>query len=173
MLTSYYAQWSKNWIPGGISISRSQKNHAYPIYAPLVPGSWFHDLRPVDYIQRYEAQLSRLDAQTVWEELKEIAMGDAIQRFGLDGVRAIKKVEPVLLGWEKPGGTSAAFCHRRLVAQWLQAELGHVVSEGHVNSKGDRVLTPSFDTLCRIEPDGTFVRLDKETAQGQFTLNLF
>jgi len=172
MLTSYYAQWSKNWLPGGISTSRSQLLYSYPIYAPLVPGSWFHDLRPVDYIPRYEAQLANLNARIVWEELKEIATGNAIAQFGLTAAKA-SMVEPVLLGWEKPGDHSAAFCHRRLVAQWLQAELGHVVSEGHVNSKGDRVLTPSFDTLCHIEADGTFVRLDKETAQGQFTLNLF
>ena len=172
MLTSYYSQWSKVWTPGGISISRSQKNHSYPLYAPLVPGDWCFDIKTIDYIQRYEAQLAKLDARTVWGELKETAIGDAFYRFGLDEERAAR-VEPVLLCWEKPGGTSAAFCHRRLVAQWFQSELGQIVPEGYVNKKGDRVITPSFDTLCRIEPDGTFVRLDKETAQGQGTLSLF
>mgnify|MGYP000126020537 CR=1 FL=1 len=172
MLTSCYSQWSKIWTPGGISISRTQKNHAYPVYAPLVPGDWCFDIKTIDYIKRYEAQLSHLDARTVWEELKEMAIDDAIHRFGLDEARALR-VEPVMLCWEKPGGTSAAFCHRRLVAQWLQSELGVIVPEGHIDKKGCRVITPSFDTLCRIEPDGTFTRLSKETNQGQGTLNLF
>ena len=173
MLTSYYSQWSKVWTPGGISISRSQKNHAYPVYAPLVPGCWsYSDIKPADYVPFYLNQLSNLNARIVWGELKEVAINDAIRRFFLDAERAAR-VEPVLLCWEKPGGTSAAFCHRRLVAQWLQAELGQIVPEGYVSKKGDRVITPSFDTLCRIEPDGTFTRLDKETAQGQFTLSLF
>ena len=172
MLTSYYSQWSKVWTPGGISISRTQKNHSYPVYAPLVPGDWCWNSKIVDYIPRYEAQLAKLDARTVWVELHATAAGDAIGRFGLDEVRAAR-AEPVIMCWEKPGGTSAAFCHRRLVAQWLQAELGVIVPEGHVSNKGYRVITPNFDTLCRIESDGTFTRLDKETAQGQFTLNLF
>ena len=172
MLTSYYSQWLKNWIPGGISLGRSQRSYSYPTYAPLVPGDWCYDIKSVKMIPRYEAQLANLNAQTVWEKLKKIATGNAIAQFGLNAAKA-SMVEPVLLCWEKPGGTSAAFCHRRLVAQWLQSELGHVVSEGHVTGKGDRILTPSFDTLCRIELDGTFVRLDKETAHGQFTLNLF
>ena len=156
-------------MPGGVSISRTQKNHAYPVYAPLVPGDWCFDIKTIDYIKRYEAQLAVLDARTVWEELKAVAIGDAVRRFVLDEVRAAR-VEPVLLCWEKPGGTSAAFCHRRLVAQWLQAELGVIVPEGHIDTKGNRRITPSFDTLCRIEADGTFTRLAKETNQGQFTL---
>ena len=173
MLTSYYAKWSKVFTPGGICISRTQRNYSHPIYAPLVPENWsYYDLKPVEYIPCYQEQLDKLSAKTTWAELQEMATGDAVRRFGLDAARAAR-VEPVLLCWETPGGTSAAFCHRRLVAQWLQAELGKVVPEGYVNSKGDRVITPSFDTLCRITVDGTFVRLDKETAQGQFSLNLF
>ena len=138
-----------------------------------MPGDWsYSDIKPVDYIPFYENQLSKLNARMVWEELKGIAIENAIRQFGLNAARA-SMVEPVLLCWEKPGATSAAFCHRRLVAQWLQTELGVIVSEGYVGKKGDRVLTPSFDTLCRIESDGTFTRLDKETALGQFTLSLF
>ena len=173
MLTSYYAKWSKVFTPGGICISRTQRTYSHPIHAPLVPGAWsYYDLKPVEYIPCYQEQLDTLSAKTTWAELQEMATSDAVRRFGLTEVRA-SRVEPVLLCWETPGGTSAAFCHRRLVAQWLQSELGKIVPEGHVSSKGDRVTTPSFDTLCRIAEDGSFIRLDKETAQGQFSLNLF
>jgi hypothetical protein len=172
MLTSCYAVWSKNFIPGGVSISRSQGSYSYPVYTPLAPGSWCFKTGVVDYLSRYQAQLDKLNAKAVWAELQAVATDDAIRRFGLDPAKA-SMVEPVIMCWEKPGGTSAAFCHRRLAAQWLQTELGMTVPEGYVDRKGERRLTANFDTLCRIEEDGSFVRLGKETNPGQGALKLF
>ena len=172
MLTSYYAKWSKVYLPGGISISRSQDNYRYPVYEPLVPGSWFKT-NPINYIPLYEAQLSKLDPKKVWTELHLMAKDNAVKTFNYTEEKA-HMVEPVMLCFEIPGGTSAAFCHRRLVAQWLQRELKRPVSEGYIDKKTkERRTLASFDTLCRIEPDGTFTRLDKETDQGQGTLELF
>ena len=56
-----------------------------------------------EYIQRYREQLNKLDAKEVYEILKD----------------------KVLLCWEKPG----EFCHRRLVAKWIQEKLGIEVPE--------------------------------------------
>lgn len=171
MLTSYYSKWSKVYMPGGISISRSQENYRHPVYEPLVPGSWCFNSSPIDYIPQYEDQLAKLDPKTVWAELHLMAKDNAVKTFNFDSVKA---VEPVLLCFEAPGSTSANFCHRRLVAQWFQSEIGKVVSEGYVDKKTrERRTVANFDTLCRIEPDGRFVRLDKETEQGQGTLELF
>lgn len=172
MLTSYYAKWSKVFTPGGISISRSQGKHSYPIYSPLAPGSWCFKTGIKDYIPRYQAQLDKLNAKAVWSELQTVATDDAIRRFGYTAANA-SLVEPVMMCSESAGGTTVAFCHRRLAAQWLQSELGVIVPEGYVDKKGDRRLTPNFDTLCRVNPDGSFTRLDKETESGQGTLQLF
>lgn len=52
----------------------------------------------------YEEVLSKLDAQEVFDKLGE---------------------RSILICYEKPGD----FCHRRLVARWLETELGIVVPE--------------------------------------------
>jgi hypothetical protein len=58
-----------------------------------------------EYTQRYRAEvLSKLDPARVYSDLGEDA---------------------VLLCWERPG----AFCHRRLVAEWFEENLGVLVPE--------------------------------------------
>lgn len=52
----------------------------------------------------YDKVLRQLDPQAIWQELGEDA---------------------VLLCWEKPGD----FCHRRLVAEWLEKRLGVTIKE--------------------------------------------
>ncbi len=37
--------------------------------------------------------------------------------------------EPVLLCWERPPFSETTWCHRRLVAAWLERELGLIVPE--------------------------------------------
>ena len=60
------------------------------------------------YVKCYQAQvLDTLNAQRVWQELND-PLGDVF-----------------LLCYEKPG----EFCHRRLVAQWFELNLGIVVPE--------------------------------------------
>lgn len=57
------------------------------------------------YIQNYQKEvLDKLDAKQVYEELGENA---------------------VLLCWERP----EKFCHRRMVARWLEKELGVKITE--------------------------------------------
>jgi len=57
-----------------------------------------------EYRAAYQEILDRLDPRKVYQELGEDA---------------------ILLCWEKPG----EFCHRRLVAEWLERELGVEVPE--------------------------------------------
>lgn len=96
--------------PGRISIARSQpRNYKLPEFRPLAPGKWFHSVTEAEYRVLYAEQLAQLDSQQVWDELHRIA-GDH---------------EPVICCWEKPG----EFCHRRLVAEWLEDSLGVDVPE--------------------------------------------
>ncbi len=63
-----------------------------------------HDGKTEEYTKQYTEQiLSWLDPQKVYEELDDC----------------------VLLCWEKSG----SFCHRRLVAEWLEKGTGNKVKE--------------------------------------------
>ncbi len=67
-----------------------------------------------EYVRRYKYEvLDRLDPAQVLKELGEDA---------------------VLLCWEKPG----EFCHRRIVAEWLEGELGIEVPELGVRILGKK-----------------------------------
>jgi len=73
-------------------------------YPALAPREDMLHLGEEDYRLEYRAILDRLDPRQVYEDL------------GADAI---------LLCWEQPG----AFCHRRLVAEWLEKNLGVVVPE--------------------------------------------
>lgn len=75
-------------------------------FKALAP-SWdlVHEKNEDVYTERYINEvLSKLDAKTIYNQLGEDA---------------------VLLCWEKPG----EFCHRLIVAEWFERELGIKVSE--------------------------------------------
>lgn len=98
---------------GRVSISRSQpKGFNLPAYRPLAPGPWFNSVSEEEYRRRYFEQLSKLDARKVVADLEKLAEG----------------AEPVLLCYEKLK-TPGEYCHRRMVAEWLKAELGMDVAE--------------------------------------------
>ena len=79
-------------------------------YKKLAPKYWFFKKYKKDgdkdfYIEQYKREvLNKLDAKKVYEELGENA---------------------VLLCWEKPN----EFCHRHLVSEWLENELGITIEE--------------------------------------------
>ncbi|MCR3882949.1 MAG: DUF488 domain-containing protein [Methanothrix sp.] len=98
--------------PRAVAISRTRpRGWTGRAYEPLAP-SWRLLLEAKsgaidedEYIQRYRAEvLSKLDPREVYADLGEDA---------------------VLLCWEMAG----AFCHRRLVAEWFEEELGILVAE--------------------------------------------
>ena len=107
MFTSYFGNVKKN-LQGQNVVAISQgipQWYAGQRYMPLAP-SWalIKLTDEAQYCKGYAEVLAKLDAKAVYEFLG----GDAI-----------------LLCWEKPG----EFCHRRLVADWLEQHLGIKVPE--------------------------------------------
>jgi len=107
MFTSYFGNVRKS-LQGQNVVAIAQgipKWYTGKRYMPLAP-SWalIRLTDEAEYCRGYAQVLAKLDARGVYEFLG----GDAI-----------------LLCWEKPG----EFCHRRLVAEWLQLHLGITVPE--------------------------------------------
>jgi hypothetical protein len=97
------ARWAPRGTPAG-----------YRMYRPLAPGPWFNSVPEPEYRRRYLGEiLGVLDPRAVIAELGELAGG----------------AEPVLLCWEKPPLTASNWCHRRMVAEWLESTLGLEVPE--------------------------------------------
>lgn len=108
--TSYFAnrairEAGLRLVAISLDVPRGFQCERYPLLAPTrAMISLSHECRTDEYTEQYTSQvLSHLDAQKVYEEL--------------DGA--------VLLCWE----TAGKFCHRRLVAEWLEQATGEVVPE--------------------------------------------
>jgi hypothetical protein len=108
--------------PGRISIARFPPRNTpagFKVYRALAPGPWFNSVEIAEYLERFHAEiLAPLDPQAVWDELHRLAHPH----------------EPVLLCWEKPPVAASEvlghdFCHRRIVADWLEEKLGQRVEE--------------------------------------------
>jgi hypothetical protein len=104
--TSYFSSklWhGKNAVAISQGVPQWYKGRVYKALAP----SWeLVKIKDVaEYTRRYKKEvLSKLDPKQVYKHLGEDA---------------------ILLCWEKPG----EFCHRRLVAEWLEEALGIKVPE--------------------------------------------
>jgi len=93
--------------PNAIAISRGvPRGFKGRRCLPLAPATWalVKETDEAVFREKFMLQLERLDAKAILEEVGEDA---------------------ILLCWEKPG----EFCHRRLVAEWLERELGTSVPE--------------------------------------------
>ena len=107
MKTSYFSKYKGN---KGISIACSApKNFKGQTYQQLVP-KWslvkdYKDgnITKKEYVSKYLKQIDKLDPNKVLKDLKD----------------------KVLLCWEGPG----KFCHRRIVAWWIENELNIKVPE--------------------------------------------
>lgn len=100
----------------GVSRGTPRRVGGYRRLRALEPGNWFRSAPPGRYLELYREILDRLDPVEICERL--IAFGDY----------------PVLLCWESASDchSGKAFCHRHLVAQWLEDRLGIEVEEvGH------------------------------------------
>jgi uncharacterized protein (DUF488 family) len=109
METSYFAKSGRH--PNAVSIAVGcPPGFQGRQYRVLAPKYWFFakykkDHDEVFYTEQYQKEvLSVLDPKVVFEELGEDA---------------------ILICWEKSG----KFCHRRLVADWLEKNLGIQVPE--------------------------------------------
>jgi hypothetical protein len=88
----------------------------YRRYPALNPGAWFNKVSAGEYLARYNAEiLAPLDPKKVADDLMKLGAGKV----------------PVLLCFEDPRGCSAGscWCHRHIVAQWLENYLGITVPE--------------------------------------------
>ena len=98
------ARFAPRWTPAG-----------FRVFAALAPGPWFNKVGPDEYRERFDREIiGRLDPAKTWDQLHTIAGPDT---------------EPVLLCWEKPPWTEQNWCHRRIVAGWLERALGVTIDE--------------------------------------------
>jgi hypothetical protein len=109
MYTSYFSKSAKS--PNAISIARrAPADFEGAEYRFLVPRFWFFVKYQKDgdesfFIEQYQKEvLTPLDPEKIYKNLGE---------------------ESILLCWEKP----REFCHRRLVANWFEKNLGVKVPE--------------------------------------------
>jgi uncharacterized protein (DUF488 family) len=79
-------------------------------YSRIAPAGWMLNLPEKEYTAEYNNRvLGKLDPSNVFSELSKLSGGKNV----------------VLLCYEKAGD----FCHRRLVAKWLEMNLGIEVNE--------------------------------------------
>ncbi len=105
MQTSNFARAAGDHSIKPVSIARyAPRWYSGRRYLALAPTRQMLKMGEDDYRVAYQEILERLDPRKVYEDL------------GPDAV---------LLCWEKPG----EFCHRRLVAEWLEIHLGIKVPE--------------------------------------------
>jgi hypothetical protein len=116
--------WTASWraalpdltTPIGISRGTPRGSAGYHRLRALEPGRWFRSVTPVRYLELYNEILNRLEPSEVFDRL--ISFGN----------------HPVMLCWERASDCDAGktFCHRHLVAQWLEDRLGiEVLEVGH------------------------------------------
>src|SRR5437660_1783561 len=102
------ANWSAQLPAGatavGISRGTPRDRAGFRRLPALFPGPWFRSVAPETYLRRYAEILARLDP---------VAIRDQLLTFG---------AMPVLLCFERAADIHAGrcFCHRHLVAQWLE-----------------------------------------------------
>lgn len=131
MKTGYFNQLRNARIDGAVCIAVGKPKYVTVnhIFKPLAP-SWklLNSFRAdmideAEYVVRFNEQLSKLDAYEVINYLEEMTGGE----------------EPVLMchcGIQH-------FCHRHLVAEWLERETGIQIEEqgiGHVVRENGRIL---------------------------------
>jgi hypothetical protein len=110
-----------------ISISRSVPRGfpaGYRTFKKLAPGHWFKIATPAEYLGLYGAVLAALDPQEVASRLQELA-GDKV---------------PTLCCWERAEAIHSGeqWCHRSIVAQWLEDRLGVTIDELDASPGFDR-----------------------------------
>lgn len=120
MIDIYTSSWMTAIEPGisriGISRGSMRFQKGYKMMRSLAPGSWFKTVDYPEYIARFNAEiLADLDPARIVSHIEELS----------DGQPA------VLLCYENPQKIHVGelFCHRHLVAQWLEDSLSIEVKE--------------------------------------------
>jgi hypothetical protein len=111
--SSWFTKLPSGHVRIGISRGVPSRQTDFQRYPALTPGSWFKSCAsPQEFAQRYFDILSKLQPETVVDELMELAEG---------GI-------PTLLCWEA-APPNQDWCHRGLVSAWLSDTLGLEVRE--------------------------------------------
>jgi hypothetical protein len=154
---SWFAKLPATHLRVGISRGTPRGQAAgFKQYRALCPGSWFKSCTPAEYLRRFNKEiLASLDPHKVVADL---------QRLASDGRT------PTLLCFEGASDVQCGvkWCHRHIVAQWLEDSLGIKVPE--VDFPGlDRfallrlngVAAPSYSPVePPAKPTGKQMRLD-------------
>lgn len=105
--TSNFARCGKN--PNAVAISIGCPKGWYgKKFQKLAPAYNMLKASKTDYDNYYYAKLAKMNAREVYDEI--------VENFGQDAI---------LLCWESPN----IRCHRRIVAEWFETELGIIVPE--------------------------------------------
>jgi len=121
--------------PVAISRGTPRTIRGYRRLRALEPGNWFRSVTPGQYLELYAEILGRLDPTEIYDRL--VAFGD----------------RPVMLCWETASDCQSgkAFCHRHLVAQWLEdrlaievEEVGHPKLDRFAFLRGKRIEAPDY-----------------------------
>ena len=129
MLTSSFFDYKG---PGRISIARRapRGDSGYRVCQQLAPGPWFMSVPPREYVRRYfEEILKPLDPRALHDRLVEMGGGTAV----LLCWERLPFTTPDRW-WEKPESEDVNidfknWCHRTLVAAWMEDALGIEVKE--------------------------------------------
>jgi hypothetical protein len=116
MTASWFAKLPATAVPIGISRGVPRGKKGDQRLRQLEPGPWFKSVSADRYLDLYGEILARLDPHEVYERL--CWNGDV----------------SVMLCWEAAHDchTGRKWCHRHLVAQWLEDRLGiEVLEVGH------------------------------------------
>ncbi|MBS7703281.1 hypothetical protein [Chelatococcus asaccharovorans] len=130
---SWFAQLPDGIVRVGVSrgVPRGQPA-GYRRYTKLNPGSWFNSVGSEEYLRRYKAEvLGRLMPDQVAKDLEALTGGKPA----------------ALLCYESPLRIEAGsqWCHRHIVAAWLEHHLGIKVEE---------VDYPQLDRFAQLKREG-------------------
>ena len=103
-----------------ISIAMSARHFTGIVYRKLNPDISYLTDEPVDYAPKYNKKLLSLDAKVVFNELKNLSNGKDVILLCHEGERL--------------------FCHRHLVARWLENNLNIQILElGKMEEKEQQI----------------------------------
>jgi uncharacterized protein (DUF488 family) len=113
MFTSYfgYAGSLENTVSIARGNPKAYRGKSYKLVAPT--WAMIRNMKEAEYRKAYAEILSGLSPERVYDDIVTLAGREAI-----------------LLCWEKPG----VFCHRRLLAEWLEERLGIEIREMPIDS---------------------------------------
>lgn len=137
LTASWRAALPDSATPIGISRGTPRGSVGYRRLRALEPGDWFRSVTPARYLELYSEILDRLEPAEIYDRL--IAFSD----------------NPVLLCWETASDChlGRTFCHRHLVAQWLEdrldidvPEVGHITLDRFAFLRAHGIEAPDYRT---------------------------